>query len=561
VSAVAEERPARASGADGLQPSLIHHFDLLAGSPGGVDRLRQLILKLAIQGRLVPQDASDEPAPLLLTRVRGAKIQLAVEGRIGRDKPLLPISEDEALFSLPKGWAWCRLADLAWPQAGFAFKSSGFNEVGQGLPLIRIRDVGSGLPPTTFFSGEYREEFLVESGDWLISMDGEFRVRRWHGTKALLNQRVTRLVFHWAEVHTEFIAAALQMELTALQGTKAYTTVDHLSGKQIAEAAIALPPANEQARIVSRVNELMRLCDELEEKGRLEAEQHTRLLGMLLSTLPESASPEELATNWQRVAEHFEWLIDRPEAVDVLEQTFLQVAVRGLLVPPQSGSRPASLPRQPVASITGCISTRTKTGASLAAKASDIPQLCTLPAHWVWARFSDVAVIASDLVSPLAHPDAWQIAPDCIEKRTGRLLSRRRVREAGVTSPNHRFASGQILYSKIRPSLSKAARVDFEGLCSADMYPITSRIDADYLLMYMLSDLFLIQVASAENRVKMPKLNQEALKSFLVAVPPPAVQARIVSRVADLRRLCEDLRQRMAACRAVQLSLADVLVE
>jgi type I restriction enzyme S subunit len=93
------------------------------------------------------------------------------------------------------------------------------------------------------------------------------------------------------------------------------------------------------------------------------------------------------------------------------------------------------------------------------------------------------------------------------------------------------------------------------------MYPITSRIDADYLLMYMLSDLFLIQVASAENRVKMPKLNQEALKSFLVAVPPPAVQARIVSRVADLRRLCEDLRQRMAACRAVQLSLADVLVE
>ena len=90
-----------------------------------------------------------------------------------------------------------------------------------------------------------------------------------------------------------------------------------------------LPPLTEQSRIVARVEELMRLCDALEAKGRLEAEQHARLLGALLGTLTDSATPEELAANWQRVADHFDLLLDRPEAVDALEQTILQLAVRG----------------------------------------------------------------------------------------------------------------------------------------------------------------------------------------------------------------------------------------
>ena len=76
----------------------------------------------------------------------------------------------------------------------------------------------------------------------------------------------------------------------------------------------------------------MQMCDALEAKGRLEAQQHARLLETLLGTLTDSTTPEELAANWQRVAEHFDLLMDRPEAVDVLEQTVLQLAVRGLLV-------------------------------------------------------------------------------------------------------------------------------------------------------------------------------------------------------------------------------------
>ncbi|MEO7159551.1 MAG: restriction endonuclease subunit S [Polaromonas sp.] len=102
--------------------------------------------------------------------------------------------------------------------------------------------------------------------------------------------------------------------------------------------------------------------------------------------------------------------------------------------------------------------------------------------------------------------------------------------------------------------------VDFASLCSADMYPIDSKLNTEFLLMYILSGLFLEQVSVAENRVKMPKLNQEALTSFLVAIPPLAEQSRIVTRVQALRRLCADLRQRLSASQTTQAHLAEALV-
>lgn len=120
------------------------------------------------------------------------------------------------------------------------------------------------------------------------------------------------------------------------------TTFKEISGKDFANVVISLPPLTEQSRIVTRVEALMRLCDALEAKGQLEAAQHAQLVSTLLGTLTASTTPEELAENWQRVAQHFNLLLDRPEAIDALEQTLLQLAVRGLLVPQDPTDEPAS---------------------------------------------------------------------------------------------------------------------------------------------------------------------------------------------------------------------------
>ena len=94
-----------------LQPPLVRHFDLIAQAPGGVARLRELILTLAVQGKLVPQDPADEPASVLLQKIRAEKDRLIAEGKIKRDKPLAEIGEEEKPFGLPAGWDWIRCGD------------------------------------------------------------------------------------------------------------------------------------------------------------------------------------------------------------------------------------------------------------------------------------------------------------------------------------------------------------------------------------------------------------------------------------------------------------------
>lgn len=238
----------------------------------GVDRLRTLILDLAMRGKLVAQDPNDEPAAKLLQRVEKVRDVVASKNRDKGKEAVQPPGR-----GLPAGWVVARLDELANSQAGFAFKSGDFNERGIGLPLIRIRDVGQPFTGT-FYAGEYREEFVVQPGDYLISMDGEFRVAPWDGEPALLNQRVSRLQFYTDEVEARFVAIELQVELAKLQGVKAYTTVDHLSGKQIVGTKISLPPLAEQRRIVAKVDELMALCDALEGESAAAMAAHQSLV-------------------------------------------------------------------------------------------------------------------------------------------------------------------------------------------------------------------------------------------------------------------------------------------
>lgn len=157
-----------------------------------------------------------------------------------------------------------------------------------------------------------------------------------------------------------------------------------------------------------------------------------------------------------------------------------------------------------------------------------------LPPKWEWKRFIDVAKLDSNLVDPRKYPTAIHIAPDNIEKKTGKLLSYKTVAEDGIQSPNHLFHAGHILYSKIRPALSKVIIADFEGLCSADMYPITSLINKEYLFFYMLSSLFLKQSVAHDTRVAMPKINKQKLGEIFVPVPPNDYQNTEVKKLKEI---------------------------
>lgn len=147
---------------------------------------------------------------------------------------------------------------------------------------------------------------------------------------------------------------------------------------------------------------------------------------------------------------------------------------------------------------------------------------------WHMLRFDEVAEIKSNLVNPANYQNSPHIAPDNIEKRTGILLEYHTIAEDGVTSGKHRFHAGQILYSKIRPYLSKVITVDFDGLCSADMYPIDAKEYPRYLWYYMLADEFLVQASSAGSRSVLPKINQKELSKIMVHMTSLEEQQEIV---------------------------------
>ena len=155
-------------------------------------------------------------------------------------------------------------------------------------------------------------------------------------------------------------------------------------------------------------------------------------------------------------------------------------------------------------------------------KNSGIEWIGEIPEGWDTIKYGRKTTVKSNLVHPEDYPDYPQISPDNIEKGNAKLLSNyRSVKDTGVISDNHLFHANQIVYSKVRPILNKLFIAEFDGLCSADMYPIETEYPAKLLVYIMLSEIFLAQVKMVtEDRVKMPKINQEELASLVIVDIP-----------------------------------------
>lgn len=167
-------------------------------------------------------------------------------------------------------------------------------------------------------------------------------------------------------------------------------------------------------------------------------------------------------------------------------------------------------------------------------KDSGVGWIGKIPSHWSCVPFRRIAKVQCNLVRPSENLTMFQISPDSIEKNSGKIIKTRTVEEAKVDSDNHRFYKGQILYSKIRPLLNKVTIAPYDGLCSADMYPISTIENTEYVMYYMLSEAFLSSVKNiVADRVKMPKINQDELKNTDFVIPPFSEQQVMVDYLKD----------------------------
>jgi len=198
-------------------------------------------------------------------------------------------------------------------------------------------------------------------------------------------------------------------------------------------------------------------------------------------------------------------------------------------------------------------------------KDSGVDWIGKIPVDWAAGRFKDIATVRANLVDPDYYMEYPQVAPENIEKGTGKLLGYGTVRESGIISGNHLFKKGQIIYSKIRPILNKLVVADFDGLCSADMYPIDVMGDLRFVFYQMLSSLFVNQVAAIVGmRVKMPKINQEELSAVGMVIPPITEQHAIAdyldAECAKIDKMAELVTREIELYKKLKRSLINEVV-
>lgn len=559
---------------------LLSNMELLATAPCGVAKLRELILTLAVQGKLVPQDPADEPASVLLQKIRAEKDRLMAEGKIKRDKPLAGIAEEEKPFELPVGWEWTSLATIGVinPRndapddtlASFVQMSSipvEFSAAHVSAPRP-WKDIKSGF--TQFAEGDVGVAKITpcfENGKSTVFQNLCNGIGA--GTTEL------HIVRPLGGIERRYVLLFLKTPAFLKEGEAVMTGSagqKRLPRSYFECKPFPLPPLAEQSRIVTRVEALMRLCDALEAKGQLEAAQHAQLVSTLLGTLTASTTPEELAANWQRVAQHFDLLLDRPEAIDALEQTLLQLAVRGLLVPQDPTDEPASALLQKIrAEKDRLIATgQIKKGKPLP-PITDEEKPFELPVGWEWVRVGDVV----DLLNGYAFKSEWF-------KTAGvRLLRNVNVShghvdwsasvmlDAVAAKSYEQFAlrAGDIVLSLDRPIISTGLKYavirdsDLPCLLLQRVARLTACacLSSEFLQLWLQSDLFVGTIDPGRSN-GVPHISTKQVAGLAFALPPLAEQSHIVTRVTALRRLCADLRQRLAERQSVQARLAEALV-
>lgn len=554
------------------QRKLLPNFDQLfattAQAPGGVARLRELILTLAVQGKLVPQDANDEPASELLKKIRAEKDRLIAEGKIKKDKPLAEIAEEEKSFELPVGWRWGRFGEIS------------INRDGERIPVASSdREKKEKIYDYYGASGviDKIDKYLFDKKLLLIGEDG-----------ANLINRSTPIAFlahgkYWVNNHAHVIDA-IQSELLdyyclfinaiSLEPYVTGTAQPKMNQAKLNSIVVPLPPLAEQSRIVARVEELMRLCDALEEKGRLEHNQHQQLLQALLDSLTQTQSAQELARHWQRLAQHFDLLIDRPEAVDALEQTILQLAVRGLLVEQDASDEPASeLLKKIRAEKDRLIAEGKIKKDKPLPEISDDKKPFDLPLGWVWVRVSEICSTVTD--GEHATPER------CIDASQVRLVTAKNVRsecmDFAVTDYVPRNVAEQC-WRRCKPEVGDVLMVSVGAttgrLCvlreDVDMVLVRSvtllrsvqlGVDVSYFALHLMSTDSQKEIWASVKQSAQPCLYLAKSAALKIALPPLAEQSRIVARVTELRALCQQLRDKLTQARHTQTQLAQTWVE
>lgn len=547
----------------------------------GIKKLRELILELAVRGKLVSQDPSDEPASALLERIQAEKAKLVVDGKIKKDKSLAKMTEKEKSFKLPKQWTWVKLADLV------ALVTDGDHQAPPkaktGVPFLVIGNLNSGnvlLEGSRFVPEEYYDKLdwvkKPTKNDILYTVTGSYGIPvKVNISERFCVQRHVAIMKAIKSTPVDYLVLLLRSRYALQYASDIATGIAQktvpLTGLRI--MPIAMPPEAEQQRIVAKVDELMALCDRLEAGHYDAADAHEKLVGHLLSMLTGAKNCADFRAGWQRISAHFDVLFTTEASIDALKQALLQLAVTGKLVPQEQSNESGSVLSKRIQR------TRISKRKIVALSEDIVPLLADLlPKSWSWISIDQTS--ADDESAITDGPFGANLKTEHYIDAPGRRVVRlqnigygefREEYHSYIDETRfeklikHRVRGGDLIVAGlIDTTIRCCAAPENIGLAivKADCYKFSVHpFISPTFVRYYLNSITAHEFALVHHHgLTLTRIGLGNFRSVPVPLPPLAEQHRIVAKVDELIGLCDRLKARIAGASGLQRKLANVVV-
>ena len=551
----------------------------------GVKKLRELILELAVRGLLIPQDPKDEPAAELLKNIATEKALLIKEKVIKKPKVLNDLSSEETPFSAPTGWVWTRLQNVSeYIQRG---KGPKYAESGSVYVISQKCIQWTGFDSSVARHvddqslDKYQPERFLRANDLLWNSTGTGTVGRVSRLSSIESSKYVA-DSHVTVVRTRALESSFICCYISSSGIQSRVNPSHenplvsgstnqveLNTSSVSSLPIPLPPLAEQHRIVAKVDELMALCDKLEQQQEDSIDTHQTLVKSLLDALTTTADPAHFQQAWQRIEANFHLLFTTESSVDHLKQTILQLAVMGKLVPQDPNDEPASQLIERAHVSKNELAEERKIRRD---KEEYTPKsFLDTPKGWEWTCVGQFSHVQGGKRVPrgygLLDTPTEHVYIRVTDMKNGTVLvDNLKYIEADIFEQISKYTiNSEDVYVTIAGTIGETGCIpqslDGMNLTENAAKLVFRDISQQFLINVLSSKYIQHQLKEAVNQMAQPKLSLASIKHTSIVIPPLAEQHRIVAKVDSLMTLCDTLKAKLHSAQTTQQTLTDTIVE
>ncbi len=470
-------------------------------------KLKQLVLDLAIHGKLVPQDPNDEPASELLKRIVETHGRASNIGRASNKKSAISSDNlDDVPFEVPEGWCWTIVKNIC-SKIGSGSTPRGSNYSDEGIPFFRSQNIyneGLVYDDIKYISEETHLSMIgteVKANDILLNITGgslgrcavvpnDFKRGNVSQHVCILRTIEVLPSYLHSFIISDFFSDTMILSGSGREGLPKYS---------LEAMPIPIPPLSEQRRIVAEIEKWFGIIDQLESNET-----------------------------------------DLRKSIEQTKKKVLDLAIHGKLVPQNPNDEPASELLKRIVETHGRASNigraSNKKSAISSEEIDEVP--FEVPEGWVWCRLGEISNYGKcqNVNVNTIKDSEWTLELEDLEKDTAKILSFHTISSRPLKGTRHKFSKGDVLYSKLRTYLNKVLVARDNGYCTTEIIPVRffENINSDFMCHLLRSQYFLDYTMMLGYGVKMPRLSTEDARKALIPLPPLSEQRRIVAKIEEV---------------------------